>query len=198
MPRDPAILNEEFESGIIYFQQKPVKPRLGCNETTLDSNYQEILVKRLLFVLIPVTLILLSCQQKPTPTGNSLGISDAQLMTAVAQTLTARPTPSAAELEITDPAKTIEVGAGNEFHITVENNGAPEYHWELAQALDPNLVQYIWKDEAPAKPNEPSSTSKDIWRFKAITPGKTTITLGYYEGMTTKSAQMNVYTVVVK
>jgi len=155
-------------------------------------------VKKLVFVMIPAILILLSCQQTPTPAGNSQGISDAKLMTAVAQTLTARPTPSAAELAITDPAKTIEVGAGNEFHITVENNGTPDYHWELANALDPNLVQYVWKDVAPADPKDPSSTSKDIWRFKALSPGKATITLGYYEGMTTNSAQMNDYTVVVK
>lgn len=160
--------------------------------------YQETLVKKMLFVLIPAVLILMGCQQTPTPAGDSLGVSDSQLMTAVAQTLTARPTPSAAELEITDPAKPIEVAAGNEFHITVGANLSSDYHWELAEAVDPNIVQYVWKDEAPKDSKDPNSIGKDIWRFKAIAPGKTTITLGYYEGMTLNTAQRSVYTVVVK
>jgi predicted secreted protein len=167
----------------------------GDAETVL---YQEPFVKKLFFVLIPAALLLFSCQQTPTPTGDLSGITDPRLLTAVAQTLVARPTPSAAELEVTDPAKTIEVAAGSEFHITVAKNLSEDYHWELAQALDPNIVQYVWKDEAPKDPKDPNSTGKDIWRFKALAPGKTTITLGYYEGMTVNAAQTPVFTVVVK
>ncbi len=135
-------------------------------------------MKKLFFVLIPAALILLSCQPTPAPTGNPVGLSNGELMTLVAQTLAARPTPSAAELEVTDPGKTIEVKAGDEFHITVANTLSEDYHWEIAEALDPAVVQYVWKDDAAKDPNDPNGSSKEIWRFKALAPGKTTIALG--------------------
>jgi predicted secreted protein len=157
-------------------------------------------VKKLIFILIPAALLLFSCQQTPTPvaTADLGGITDPRIMTAVAQTLVARPTASAAELVVTDPAKPIEVSAGSEFHITVANTLSEDYHWELADAVDPSLVQYVWKDEAPRDPKDPNSISKDIWRFKALAPGKTTIKFGYYQGMTVNAAQTPVFTVVVK
>jgi predicted secreted protein len=119
----------------------------------------------------------------------------------VPATLTPNPsraTPSVPELEITDPEKVIEVTAGEEFTITVEANLSGEYHWEVAEELDSSVVQYVWKNHVPAQPGTTISTPRDVWRFKAVAPGETTIALGYYEGMTNKTAAKPVFTVLVK
>jgi len=62
--------------------------------------------------------------------------------------------------------------------------------------LDVNIVEYVWKNHIPEEPG--SSSGRDVWRFRAVAPGQTTVTLGYYEGMTNKTAQKPVFSVVVK
>jgi predicted secreted protein len=109
-----------------------------------------------------------------------------------------RPTPNAAELKLSDPKKIIEVMAGNEFTITVRTYLTPDYHWGVDQALDAKIVAYVWKDHVPDVADNPNSSGKDVWRFIAIGPGKTTIILGYYQGLTINTAQKPVFTVVVK
>jgi predicted secreted protein len=150
---------------------------------------QETLMKKLLIPFMVAVLILTACNAKPTQATVS--------PTQPASLLLGR-TPTAAELEVTDPAKTIEVPAGSEFTITVLAVLTPDYHWEVAKALDVKIVDYVWKDHVDANPSDPTSIARDVWRFKAIAPGTTTITLGYYQGMTDISAQMPVYTIVVK
>lgn len=102
------------------------------------------------------------------------------------------------EHEITDPTKPIEVTVGSEFTIVVKTNSSPTYHWELAEALDTNIVQYVWKDHVDDKPDTSGSPGKDIWRFQAVGAGQTTIKLGYYVGMTEEARQLPVYTIIVK
>jgi predicted secreted protein len=109
-----------------------------------------------------------------------------------------RPTPNAAEREISDPAKIIEVAAGNQFTITVKTYLSAEYHWGVDKALDSNIVQYVWKDHLLDDSSNPNSTGRDVWRFQAVGPGRTTITLGYYQGMTVYTAEKPIFTVVVK
>jgi predicted secreted protein len=148
-------------------------------------------VRKLLFIFALAALILAACseasaQKTPIP---------------VPATFTpdpSRATPSAAELEISDPEKVIEVAAGDEFTITVEANRSEEYHWEVAEELDSSIVQYVWKNHVPAQPGTPISTARDVWRFRALAPGETTITLGYYQGMSNETAEKPVFTVVVK
>ena len=109
-----------------------------------------------------------------------------------------RPTPNTAELKLSDPAEIIEVIAGNEFTITVKTYLTPDYHWGVDQALDSKIVEYVWKDHVPDHPDNPSSSGRDVWRFIALGPGQTTITLGYYRGLTVYTARKPVFTVVVK
>ena len=109
-----------------------------------------------------------------------------------------RPTPNAVELGLSDPAKPIEVTAGKEFTITVRTYLTPDYHWEIAEALDTKVVNYVWKDHVPDDPNNPNSSGKDVWRFTAVAPGTTTITLGYYQGMTENTQQKPAFTIIVK
>jgi predicted secreted protein len=142
------------------------------------------------FVLLLIILLLPACGRTSTPTPDSKAPAQANV--------TPRATFSEAELEVTDPKKPIEVTAGQEFTITIRTNTGSGYHWELAEELDPKVVEYVWKDFVPLQPDTPNSTGKDIWRFKAVAPGETRIVLGYYIGMTEDSAGMATFNVVVK
>lgn len=149
-------------------------------------------MRKLLFTFLFTTFILTACVGVPigTPT-----------KARTRPTYTPhppRPTPNAAELEISDPAKIIEVIAGNQFTITVRANRSQEYHWGVAEALDPNIIEYVWKDHVYDRLGNPYITGRDVWRFKALAPGRTTIILGYYRGMTVIAIQKPVFTVVVK
>ncbi len=143
-------------------------------------------MRKLFFTVLLAALILSACSGNGAPVRPTI------------TPIPLRPTPNAAELELSDPAKPIEVAAGNEFTITVKTYLTSDYHWEVAEALDSKIVEYIWKDHMPDDPNKPTSSGKDVWRFKAIAPGSTTITLGYYQGMTENAAQKPVFTVLVK
>jgi predicted secreted protein len=106
--------------------------------------------------------------------------------------------PNAAEFEISNPSKIIEVREGEDFTISVETNLPSDYHWEVAEELDANIVAYVWKDQVPPEPGNPNATGRDVWHFKAVAPGETTITLGYYQGITLYAAEKSVFTIVVK
>ncbi len=141
-------------------------------------------MRKLLFILIVAALSLPACSQAAAPTTTAPG--------------RARTKFTAAELEISDPAQPIEVKAGSEFTITVATVRSQVLHWEVAEALNESIVQYVWKDHVSDDPLDPSSTGRDIWRFKGVAPGKTTITLGYYPGESADTSQKAVFTVVVK
>ncbi len=108
-----------------------------------------------------------------------------------------RPTPSKAELEISDPAKPIEVTVGSTFTITLRTAPFPDYHWEVSEAIDPNVIAFVWKDHIPDDAAKVDSSGKDVWRFQAVGPGTVNITLGYYQGMESTSQIQYVYQVVV-
>ena len=143
-------------------------------------------MRKQLFIFLLMILLLSACSEAATQTSVS------------EESPSGRPAPSAAELEITDPEKTIEAAAGEEFTITVRTNPASGHHWELAEELAPGIVEYVWKDFVATQPDKPNSSGRDVWRFKAVAPGETKIVLGYYLGMTEDSAEMLTFQVVVK
>jgi len=93
---------------------------------------------------------------------------------------------------------TINTTVGSEFKIAVKAHPASGYHWEVAEALDTKIVDYVWKDYLPDNIENPTFSGSDVWRFKANGPGTTTISLGYYLGMTDVASQLLVVTVVVQ
>lgn len=99
----------------------------------------------------------------------------------------------------TDPDQTIEVKAGEEFTITLETNPNTGLHWEVAVELDATILDLnSIKKEFIAKTDREDSPGWDIWTFRAIAPGETTITLGYYRGFTDVASRTVVFNIVVK
>jgi predicted secreted protein len=82
--------------------------------------------------------------------------------------------------QISDPAKQLETAAGNEFKIVIAANVTTGYHWELVEELNETIVQFVSREYRADEPVMPGSGGADVWTFKAVSAGETTITLGYY------------------
>ncbi|MEW5941316.1 MAG: protease inhibitor I42 family protein [Chloroflexota bacterium] len=131
-------------------------------------------MKRSLFLLCAVALTLAACGGTPTET-------------------------PADAIAISDPGKTIEVTAGNEFKIVIESNPSTGYHWELVGDLDAGVLEFVSKDYRASEPVMPGSGGKDVWVFKAVAAGEATITLGHYPPAQGEPAAQEVtFTIVVK
>jgi predicted secreted protein len=131
-------------------------------------------MKKLFVVLVVAALALTACGGKPTEA----------------------PAP---QLEISDPGKSIEVAAGNEFKIVIESNPSTGYHWELAGELDESILQFVSKDFRASEPVAPGSGGSDVWVFRAVAAGETAITLGHYPpGEGQAAAQEITFTIIVK
>ena len=98
-----------------------------------------------------------------------------------------------------EPGKSIEVTAGNEFKIVIASNPSTGYHWELIGSHDDGIVQFASRDYRASEPVMPGSGGEDVWTFKAIAAGETTITLGHFPpGVDDVPAQEVTFTIVVK
>jgi predicted secreted protein len=82
----------------------------------------------------------------------------------------------------TDPEKTIDVRAGEEFTIILESNPTTGYHWEIVKdSLEENLVQFVSnKYQRISDPGLVGGGGVDVWTFKAVNSGEAKIALGYY------------------
>ncbi len=102
--------------------------------------------------------------------------------------------------QISDPAKQLEAAAGNEFKIVIASNPSTGYHWELAEELDANIVEFVSREYRAGEPVMPGSGGVEVWTFKAVSPAETTITLGYYppSNDSVEPQQIVVFSLVVK
>ena len=73
----------------------------------------------------------------------------------------------------------IKAAAGKEFTITLDSNRTTGYEWQLAKPLDENIVRLAKPEYIPASTKLCGAPGKEVWKFKAIKPGKTTIYFKY-------------------
>ena len=96
-------------------------------------------------------------------------------------------------------ANQVETLVGNQFEITTLSNPGTGYHWELISELDEDLVEFVSKDYAPDLPQTPGSGGTDVWVFKALAKGKTTLTFGYFPPEVTVTPEQTLeFTVAIK
>ena len=118
-----------------------------------------------IFVSLVMIILLAGCASSsftPTPT-----------LPPTAETQSILPEPS-------DHTQLITVKAGETFELVVPSNPSTGYHWDINPELDENLIQFVSRDYIPEQPVMPGSGGVDIWTFRAINPGDTTVVLGYY------------------
>jgi predicted secreted protein len=109
-------------------------------------------------------------------------------------------TNSPTSFEISDPAKILSAAAGSEFKIVIESNQSTGYHWDLVDELDESAVQFVSNEFKGGEPAMTGSGGVEVWTFKAVSPGETQITLGYYppSNEPTKPQQTVTFTVKIK
>lgn len=101
----------------------------------------------------------------------------------------------------TNPDQTIEATAGTTFQIIIDSNPTTGYHWEIVGELDKSMVEFVSKDyKSTSQPGLAGGGGMDIWTFKAVSTGKTKITLGYYppSNNPTDPAQTETFSIEVK
>jgi predicted secreted protein len=124
----------------------------------------EVVMIRILFLLI-VTSLLTGCADSsftPTPT-----------LPPTAETPNTLPEP-------TDPTQLITVKAGETFDLVVPSNSSTGYRWNIIPELDENTVQFVEQNYMAEQPILPGSGGVDVWTFRAVNAGDTTVVLGYY------------------
>lgn len=82
--------------------------------------------------------------------------------------------------EPTDPTQLITVKAGEAFDLVLPSNPSTGYHWNMDPELELNLVELVAQSYMAEEPVMPGSGGVDVWSFRALNAGDTTIVLGYY------------------
>ena len=126
--------------------------------------FMEIMMKNIPLLWI-VTILLASCgASSSTPTPRLPPTGEIQ---------TTLPEP-------TDPTQLMTVRVGETFNLVVPSNPSTGYHWDIIPELDENIVVFAEQNYFAEKPVIPGSGGMEVWTFRAVSAGDTTVVLGYY------------------
>ena len=97
-------------------------------------------------------------------------------------------------------AKVIEVQAGQNFTITLKANATTGYQWQFAKPLDESIFQLISSEYLADKTKLVGAGGKQVWIFKALKAGQTTISLKYVRPWEKNTLPQNeeFYLVIIK
>jgi inhibitor of cysteine peptidase len=121
-------------------------------------------MKRICVVMLVATL-LTGCAASPSTSTPTLP--------PTAETPTTLPEP-------TDPTQLITVKADDIFNLVLPSNPSTGYRWEILSELDETIVEFVEQNYFAEEPVMPGSGGMDVWTFRAVSAGETTIVLGYY------------------
>ena len=82
--------------------------------------------------------------------------------------------------EPTDPTQLIPVKSGETFELVLPSNSSTGYRWNIIPESDVTIVELIGQDVVAEQPIMPGSGGVDVWTFRAVSAGDTTVVLGYY------------------
>jgi len=80
--------------------------------------------------------------------------------------------------EYSDPAKPVEVEAGQEFVIVLESNPSTGYEWEISGSPGEN-IKLAEKGFRPPDNTMPGAPGRQYWNFKAESPASSKVTFNY-------------------
>jgi len=75
--------------------------------------------------------------------------------------------------------KSIQANAGLEFNIRLKADQSTGYRWIVKQPPDAAVLSFSWRLYNAPDPASPGSGGEEIWGFKAVGKGKTTMVLDY-------------------
>jgi len=109
--------------------------------------------------------------------------------------------PKSVSVDASYSGKTVEVGVGGSVVVTLESNPTTGFNWELVKISDESVLEQTdQKFEAPEAKGVVGAGGKEVWTFKALKKGTSTISMEYsrpWEGGEKAAKTFNL-TVVVK
>lgn len=81
--------------------------------------------------------------------------------------------------KFSDPSQPIQVTTGQPFTIVLDSNRTTGYQWQLAKPLDASILQQVDNVYEAPQTNLAGAGGKELWTFKAVGKGKTTIDFQY-------------------
>ena len=101
--------------------------------------------------------------------------------------------------KLTNPNVPFNASVGKEFSLVLESNATTGYQWQLAKNLNKKFLKLVRNDYIASQSNLVGAGGKEIWIFKALKPGKTTIRFKYIRPWekNTKSAKTTGFTIVI-
>ena len=82
--------------------------------------------------------------------------------------------------EPTDPTQPITATPGETFDLVLPSNASTGYRWKILPELDAAILQQVSQDTIAKQPVMPGSGGVDVWTFRAVNAGDTTIVFGYF------------------
>lgn len=79
----------------------------------------------------------------------------------------------------TSSGEPVKVKRGETFEVKLESQVATGYRWSLTDSLDARFLELIEKTYQRAEEDVDGSPDLEIWKFKALSPGKTVINFLY-------------------
>jgi inhibitor of cysteine peptidase len=93
----------------------------------------------------------------------------------------------------------LTVPTGEEFNLVLPSNPSTGYHWELVEELDENIADLVGQDYIAEQPVVPGSGGVDVWTFRAVDAGDTTIMFGYYPaGNDVEPAETVIFSITIE
>ena len=77
------------------------------------------------------------------------------------------------------PRSPIHTKTGEIFSITLDSNPTTGYQWQLANLVDEKVLKLISSEYRMAETNMVGAGGKEVWTFKALSTGQTTIVFEY-------------------
>lgn len=74
---------------------------------------------------------------------------------------------------------TVTVAQGREFMITRDANPGTGYRWQLAAPPDERVVTLVRSEFTPGAPDRAGAPGVQVWTFRAVAPGETTLVFEY-------------------
>jgi inhibitor of cysteine peptidase len=83
------------------------------------------------------------------------------------------------QIPVTETADgtTIELNPGDEIVISLESNHSTLYRWHIAGNSDSSVLEYVSNEYVPPALPGPGRPGTDIWTFRALKPGSSTLSL---------------------
>ena len=81
--------------------------------------------------------------------------------------------------EITEDSAIITTKVGEEFTITLDSNPTTGYQWKLSDNFTEGVVRLVKSEYVAPETEMVGAGGQEVWTFKAIEPGETTIDMEY-------------------